>query len=101
LPSCPHLELIEVAMRARGIPIKTLGRGVLQANCRIHRSGLQAQFSPLELVVYVEHQQGTAELRLRTVPLAHRRAAPFHMLIERTLVSSGTGEADGVGRASD
>jgi WD40 repeat protein len=52
---CPHLERIESAMRTNEIPIKPLGPGAVQANCRIHRPGLQTQFGPLEPVVYLEY----------------------------------------------
>lgn len=52
---CPHLERIEGAMRASGIPIKLLGQGAIQANCRVHRPSLQTKFDPLEPVVYLEH----------------------------------------------
>jgi WD40 repeat protein len=52
---CPHLDRIEGAIRTNEIPITPSRPGAVQADCRIHRPGLESQFGPLEPVVYLEY----------------------------------------------
>jgi hypothetical protein len=72
--TCPHLQPFERAMRAAGIPVTPSGKSIVEANCRVHRRGLEGPFTLPESVVYREYY--LAERYQDDIPMARLQCTP-------------------------